>query len=135
MAKVRRFMRKHGSSIKTTGANAAGGVAVAFLDRQFLSSESGQNMLGKDSYVKPIVVIVAAHFLKGKAPNLAAGMAGAGGYMLAQTYFEKSDGSKNENAEGVVDVGALRTRPGYAFGPGGMNSYDDADAVFEFAQQ
>lgn len=129
--RARRFFRKHGSSMKVTGIQAAGGMAVALLDKQILSSESGQKMFGDSTYVKPLVVLAGAHFIKSKAPNLGAGMAGAAGFMLATAYYENNESSDN-NAKGIVEVGALHNYPP-AFAPGGgyRGAYDEAGAVFE----
>lgn len=126
----RRFFKKHGSSMKVTGIQAGGGAAVALIDRQILSSESGKKMFGSNTYVKPLVMLAGAHFLKGKAPNLCAGMAGAAGYMLVQAHYEQED---NKPVEGIVEAGATHY-PG-ALGMGPLNAnYNEAGAVFEVAR-
>lgn len=125
---ARRFYRRHGNSIKVTGIQASGGAAVAVIDSQLLSSDSAKAMIGTNTFIKPLLVIGLAHVVKSKAANFGAGMAGAGGYMLATTYFAQP---KPPAVQGMVEAGALREQPN-AFGPGRMdNRYDNAGAVYE----
>ncbi len=128
MRRGRRFLKNHGSAMKVSGIQAGGGVAVALLDKQVLSTESAQKMFGDNTYFKPILVGVIAHFIKSKAPNLGAGMVGAAGYMLAQTYYENQEAEGE--AKGIVEAGSLRNQP-RAFGMPRANHYAEAGAVFE----
>ena len=127
--RLRRFVKNHGSSMKVTGIQAAGGAAVAVIDRQILSSESGQKMLGESTYIKPLLILAGAYVIRTKAPNLSAGMAGGAGFMAAQAYFANADEEGGET-KGIVDTGALRNYPP-AFGYPRQNMYADAGAVFE----
>lgn len=128
MRRARRFFRNHGGAMKETGIQAGGGLAVALLDKQVLSTESGQKMLGDNTYLKPILVGVVAHFVKQKAPSLGAGMAGAAGYMLGQAYYENQEAESE--TKGLVEAGSLHHQP-RAFAMPRANMYADAGAVFE----
>ncbi|TXH58007.1 MAG: hypothetical protein E6Q97_03195 [Desulfurellales bacterium] len=132
MSRARRFIQRHGSGMKVTAIQAGGGAAVALIDRHLFQSESGKKMFGESTYLKPLLVLGGAHLLKAKAPNLAAGMAGGAGFMLAQTYYASED---EKPADGIVEAGALRGYPpAFAMRNPGNYGYNDAGAVFEWAQ-
>lgn len=131
MSRVRRFYQRHGSGLKVTAIQAGGGAAAALIDQHLFQSESGKKMFGESTYLKPLLVLGGAHLLKSKAPNLGAGMAGAAGFMLAQTYYANAEAEKPAN--GIVEAGSLRGYPpAFAMRNQGYG-YADAGAVFEFA--
>lgn len=140
MARRRRAQRSTGSSLASSGANMAGGVALAAADQYLYGSETVSAIVG-DGVLKPIINAGVGHFLKRRAPNLGAGIVGVAGYQLGNVLFNSFSGPSE--AQGIHnarryrhrDAGAMHGDPGASFGrpvlAPGINQAFDAGAIFD----
>jgi hypothetical protein len=109
----------HGSSLKSSGAQAAGGMLLGLVDHHVLSGQTFGNMFQGSPYMKPLALGVLGHFVKRKAPNIGAGALGAAGYMLYQAWTMQQPAPLQPGTQGLVEAGYYGGgAPMNAFGPG-----------------
>lgn len=90
--------------------------------------------LQKNTFIMPLLMIAGGHFIKRKAPNVGAGVVGAGGYALAMAFDAKQQADKfkkeQEAAAGKPsDAGALLSPSdiGALLSPSDIGAYDPGD--------
>ena len=117
-SRIRRGARRLGGFVAGgfKGTLVAGGAGGAGYYLNKMANQKVES-LQKNTFIAPLLMIAGGHFIKRKAPNVGAGVVGAGGYALAMAFDVRQQNKAAQEAaakppetKGLTqpsDIGAL----------------------------